>query len=83
MDEFSAESNLQWAFNFVETTIARRNTGGGTDEVKYINREDLRELLTNFGDALSGEGKVIQIRGLSFLRGCFGPKSSSWLLSQY
>ena len=73
MDEFSAESNLQWAFNFVETTIARRNTGGGTDEVKYINREDLRELLTNFGDALSGE--VIQIRGLGFLRGCLVSKA--------
>ena len=69
MDEFSAESNLQWAFNFVETTIARRNTGGGTDEVKYINREDLRELLTNFGDALSGE--IIQIRGLGFFAWAF------------
>lgn len=55
MDEFSAESNLQWAFTFVETVIARRNTGGGTDEVKYINREDLRELLTTFGDTFTDQ----------------------------
>ena len=39
MDDFSAESDLQWAFNLVETTLCRRNTMGGTDEVKYINQD--------------------------------------------
>ena len=62
MDEFSAESNLQWAFNFVETTFTRKtvveNSNGTETEqekIKYINAEDLKELLTNFGDTFTGK----------------------------
>ena len=62
MDEFSAESNLQWAFNFVETTFTRKtvveNSNGTETEqekIKYVNAEDLKELLTNFGDTFTGK----------------------------
>ena len=62
MDEFSAESNLQWAFNFVESTFTRKtvveNSSGTETEqekIKYVNAEDLKELLTNFGDTFTGE----------------------------
>ena len=59
MDEFSAESNLQWAFNFVESTFTRKtvveNSGETQEQIKYVNQEDLKELLTNYGDTFTGE----------------------------
>ena len=59
MDEFSAESNLQWAFNFVESTFTRKtvveNSSETQEQIKYVNQEDLKELLTNYGDTFTGE----------------------------
>lgn len=55
MDEFSTEAKLTWAFNFAETEIHRRNTMGGSDVFKIINRDDLKYLLQNYGDKLSDE----------------------------
>merc|ERR1711931_406844 len=59
MDEFSAESNLQWAFNFVESTFTRKtvveNSGETQEQIKYVNQEDLKELLTNYGDTFTDQ----------------------------
>ena len=75
MDEFSAESNLQWAFNFVESTFTRKtvveNSSGTETEqekIKYVNAEDLKELLTNFGDTFTGEIFLVseKVQNLNF-----------------
>merc|ERR1711931_306083 len=59
MDEFSAESNLQWAFNFVESPFTRKtvveNSGETQEQIKYVDQEDLKELLTNYGDTFTDQ----------------------------